>query len=119
VGLLILGGFLIQFAVQGAWGIIPAHISELSPDAVRGFLPGFSYQMGALISAFLPWIQDRFKPAGEHGYGSIMAVSALIVFCVAILVVASGREKHGIRFGGDGTTGGSGSRADSATASVR
>ena len=47
VAVLWAGGFLIQFMVQGAWGVIPAHITELSPDSVRGFLPGFAYQCGA------------------------------------------------------------------------
>jgi SHS family lactate transporter-like MFS transporter len=96
---LIIGGFLIQFGVQGAWGIIPAHISELSPDSVRGFLPGFAYQVGALISAPLMLIQEHFKPKGNHGYGSVLAVSALIIFVTAITVVAFGHEKRGIRFG--------------------
>src|SRR4029079_15444415 len=39
--LLAVGGFMIQFMVQGAWGVVPAHLMELSPDSVRGFLPGF------------------------------------------------------------------------------
>ena len=71
--LLVLGAFLIQFMVQGAWGIIPAHLSELSPDSVRGFMPGFSYQCGVLVagsgekcisSLFLPrvWVtQARWR----------------------------------------------------------
>jgi len=48
VGLLTAGAFLMQFMVQGAWGVVPAHLSELAPDAVRGFLPGFGYQVGVL-----------------------------------------------------------------------
>ena len=55
--LLVAGAFLMQFMVQGAWGVIPAHLSELSPDSVRGFLPGFSYQCGVLISASIVPIQ--------------------------------------------------------------
>src|SRR5258705_22790 len=47
--LLVLGAFLLQFFVQGAWGVIPAHLSELSPDSVRGFLPGFGYQCGVFF----------------------------------------------------------------------
>ena len=43
--LLVIGAFLMQFMVQGAWGVVPAHITELSPDSVRGFLPGFAYQL--------------------------------------------------------------------------
>ena len=58
------GGFLIQFMVQGAWGVIPAHLSELSPDAVRGFLPGFAYQCGALIAGTGPYIQSAVRAAG-------------------------------------------------------
>ena len=50
LGLLVAGAFLMQFMVQGAWGVIPAHITELSPDSVRGFLPGFAYQCGVLIA---------------------------------------------------------------------
>src|SRR5215831_2211673 len=49
--LMYIGGFLMQFMVQGAWGVIPAHLAELSPDAVRGFLPGFAYQCGVLLSS--------------------------------------------------------------------
>src|ERR1700738_4723953 len=47
---LALGGFLMQFMVQGAWGVIPAHLNELSPPAVRGTLPGFAYQVGNFFS---------------------------------------------------------------------
>ncbi len=50
VPMLALGGFLMQFMVQGAWGVIPAHLNELSPAAVRGTLPGFAYQLGNLLS---------------------------------------------------------------------
>jgi SHS family lactate transporter-like MFS transporter len=96
---LVIGGFLIQFGVQGAWGIIPAHIAELSPDSVRGFLPGFAYQMGALCSAFLPWIQDSLRPNTGHGYGKVLALFAVGVFVVAIVIIALGKEKPGIRFG--------------------
>src|SRR5439155_9418159 len=48
---LVIGAFAMQFMVQGAWGVIPAHITELSPDSVRGFMPGFAYQCGVLIAS--------------------------------------------------------------------
>jgi SHS family lactate transporter-like MFS transporter len=96
---LVIGGFLIQFGVQGAWGIIPAHISELSPDSVRGFLPGFTYQLGAVLSSALPWIQDEFKPMSGRGYGQILVITALGVFILAILVISLGREMKGVVFG--------------------
>lgn len=49
--LLALGAFLMQFAVQGAWGVIPAHLNELSPDEIRGTFPGFTYQLGNLLAS--------------------------------------------------------------------
>ena len=54
------------FAVQGAWGVIPAHLTEMSPDAIRGFYPGVTYQLGNLIAAFNLPIQERLAEA--HGY---------------------------------------------------
>ena len=58
--LLVLGAFLIQFMVQGAWGVIPAHLSELSPDSVRGFMPGFAYQCGVLVASSVVYIEAVF-----------------------------------------------------------
>ena len=63
--LLVLGAFLIQFMVQGAWGIIPAHLSELSPDSVRGFMPGFSYQCGVLVASSVVYIEAVFAKTHE------------------------------------------------------
>jgi SHS family lactate transporter-like MFS transporter len=95
--LLVLGAFLMQFAIQGAWGVIPAHLSELSPDAVRGFLPGFAYQCGVLLGGSVAYIEAVFA---EHtSYANAMAGTAVTAFVVAALVVALGPEKHGARFG--------------------
>jgi SHS family lactate transporter-like MFS transporter len=97
VGLLILGAFLIQFMVQGAWGIVPAHLSELSPDSVRGFLPGFAYQCGVLLAGSVAYIEATMA---EHtSYANAMALTALVVFILAAVVVALGRERKGIEFG--------------------
>ena len=87
----------MQFMVQGAWGIIPAHINELAPDQVRGFLPGFSYQCGNLIAASIAWAQASL--AEEYSYSHVMAISAAVIFCGAILITALGRERRGIVFG--------------------
>jgi len=95
------GGFLIQFMVQGAWGIIPAHISELSPDSVRGFLPGFAYQCGVLIAGTAPWIQTTLAERAGGSYAKVMAVTAFTVFSLAALVTALGRERRGHAFGSD------------------
>jgi SHS family lactate transporter-like MFS transporter len=92
-----LGAFLMQFMVQGAWGVIPAHINELSPDQVRGFLPGFSYQCGNLIAAPISTVQAVL--AEYYDYSHVMASSAAIVFVGAILVTAVGPENRGQAFG--------------------
>jgi len=94
---LILGAFLIQFMVQGAWGVIPAHITELSPDSVRGFLPGFSYQCGALIAGLIPFVQTIL--AKQISYTRTMALTACAVFIYTIIVILSGSEKRGQEFG--------------------
>src|SRR5437773_3906023 len=96
--LLIAGAFLIQFMVQGAWGIIPAHLSELSPDSVRGFLPGFAYQCGVLLAGSVAYIEAVF--AERMRYPKAMALTAVTVFAGAIIITAVGREKRGIHFGG-------------------
>ena len=95
--LLIVGAFLMQFMVQGAWGIIPAHITELSPDSVRGFLPGFAYQCGVLIAGSVAYIEALF--AERMSYAMAMAATATTVFAGAGLIAALGREKQGIVFG--------------------
>ena len=97
LGLIVAGAFLMQFMVQGAWGIIPAHISELSPDQVRGFLPGFSYQCGNLIAASIAWAQAAL--AERFPYPHVMAASAAGIFALAIVATALGRERRGIVFG--------------------
>jgi SHS family lactate transporter-like MFS transporter len=97
VGLLVTGAFLIQFMVQGAWGIIPAHLSELSPDSVRGFLPGFAYQCGVLLAGFVAPLEAIF--ARHTSYSNAMAATAFVVFVLAAVVAALGREQTGIQFG--------------------
>ena len=95
--LLITGAFLMQFMVQGAWGVIPAHLSELSPDSVRGFLPGFAYQCGVLLSGSIALIQATFA---EHmSYSTTMAMTAGIVFVGGSIVAAMGRENRAHVFG--------------------
>ena len=95
--LLVAGAFLMQFMVQGAWGVIPAHITELSPDSVRGFLPGFAYQCGVLIAGTVAYIEAVF--ASRTTYARAMALVALVVFAVAAIVAGAGRERRGITFG--------------------
>jgi len=94
---LTLGAFLMQFMVQGAWGVIPAHISELSPDPVRGFLPGFAYQCGVLLAGSVAYIEALF--AKHLNYATAMAATALVVFALGVIVIGLGRERRGAQFG--------------------
>ena len=96
-GLLVLGAFLVQFMVQGAWGVIPAHLSELSPDSVRGFLPGFAYQCGVLVASSVVYIEAVF--ARTMSYATAMALTAVTVFALAAIVAGAGKERKGHVFG--------------------
>ena len=95
--MVVAGAFLMQFMVQGAWGVIPAHLSELAPDSVRGFLPGFAYQCGVLISGSIVYIQAFL--AESMSYASTMAATAAVVFIGGAIIAAMGREYHARQFG--------------------
>lgn len=95
--LLVLGSFLMQFMVQGAWGVIPAHITELSPGSVRGFLPGFAYQCGVLLAGSVGYLEALF--AKNLDYATAMALTAVVVFITGVIVIALGSERRGARFG--------------------
>jgi MFS transporter, SHS family, lactate transporter len=95
--LLALGGFLMQFMVQGAWGVIPAHLNELSPASVRGTLPGFAYQLGNLLSSRNAVIQARLVETRFGGrYPPVLAGTVLIIAFLVAIVTAAGRERHGM-----------------------
>jgi SHS family lactate transporter-like MFS transporter len=95
--LLVLGGFTMQFMVQGAWGVIPAHINELAPDSVRGFLPGFAYQCGVAVAGTVAYIEAVF--ADHMTYATAMALTAVTVFTLGAIAAWAGRERHGVAFG--------------------
>jgi len=95
--LLVAGAFVMQFMVQGAWGVIPAHITELSPDSVRGFLPGFAYQCGVLVASLVVYVEALF--AAHASYSVSMALTAVTVFAFAAGMAAVGRERRGAEFG--------------------
>ncbi|HJT45261.1 MAG TPA: MFS transporter [Chthoniobacterales bacterium] len=101
--LLIMGGFLIQFMVQGAWGVVPVHLNELSPAAFRGTFPGLAYQLGNLAAAYAAqqqaWLAEHFRlPNGEPNYALTMALVTAAVFVAIIFLAAIGREEHGKEF---------------------
>ena len=95
--LLVAGAFAMQFMVQGAWGVIPAHITELSPDSMRGFLPGFAYQCGVLVASSVVYVEALF--AAHVSYATSMALTAVTVFAFAAGMAALGRERRGVTFG--------------------
>jgi SHS family lactate transporter-like MFS transporter len=101
--LLVAGGFLIQFMVQGAWGVVPVHLNELSPGEFRGTFPGLAYQLGNFAAAYAAqqqaWLADRFRDAnGNPNYALTMALVECFVFLAIILLAAIGPEKHGREF---------------------
>jgi SHS family lactate transporter-like MFS transporter len=94
--LIVIGVFLMQFFVQGAWGVIPAHINELSPGHLRGFFPGFAYQLGVLVAASITYLESLL---GEHfSYAQSMGVLAAMVMLGGLIVIFAGPEAHGVTF---------------------
>jgi len=97
VPLLALGGFLMQFMIQGAWGVIPAHLNELSPPAVRGTFPGFAYQLGNLLSSRNVVIQAKLAEQRYGGmFAPVLAWTVLIIALLVAIVTGSGRERRGV-----------------------
>ena len=100
LAVLVAGAFLRQAFVQGAWGVIPAHITELSPDSVRGFLPGFAYQCGAALAGAIPYLEARL--AERVNYAWAMALIAATVCALGVGITALGLERRGVAFGRGG-----------------
>src|ERR1700747_2710564 len=101
--LLVIGGFAMQFMVQGAWGIVPVHLNELSPSAVRGTFPGFAYQLGNLFAANTAVVEaqlaNHFRDASGHpDYAKALALFAFVIFLILLLLAAIGPEKRGKEF---------------------
>jgi SHS family lactate transporter-like MFS transporter len=101
--LLVLGGFAMQFMVQGAWGIVPVHLNELSPADVRSTFPGFAYQLGNLLAANTAVVEAKlavhFRDAAGHpDYAKALALFAFVIFIALIVIVMIGREERGKEF---------------------
>jgi SHS family lactate transporter-like MFS transporter len=94
---LCLGSFLMQICVQGAWGVIPAHLTEMSPDAIRGFYPGVTYQLGNVFAAFNLPIQEHL--ASTHSYSFALAVTVVPVLIAVAVITLVGKEAKGAEFG--------------------
>lgn len=99
LALIAVGAFLMQICVQGAWGVIPVHLNELSPDEVRGTFPGFAYQLGNLLASANATLQAGF--AQDHGGNyalALMTVATLAAIGIALLTLV-GPEAYGVEFG--------------------
>jgi SHS family lactate transporter-like MFS transporter len=93
------GAFLMQVMVQGAWGVIPVHLNELSPDDARGTFPGFVYQIGNLIASVNATLQAGIAVHFGNNYALALAVVAGVVAVVIAILTALGTEAKGIKFG--------------------
>jgi SHS family lactate transporter-like MFS transporter len=96
--MLAIGAFLMQFTVQGAWGIVPVHLNELSPDTARGTFPGFVYQLGNLLASVNATLQAMIASHYGGDYGFALAIVAGTVAIVIAVLTAMGTEARGIDF---------------------
>ena len=94
--ILAFGAFFMQVGVQGAWGVIPAHLNELAPDAARGLLPGLAYQLGILMAS--PTNNVEYALRDHFGYGWAMAGFEITAMVVVAVLIALGRERHAKNF---------------------
>jgi SHS family lactate transporter-like MFS transporter len=96
IGMLAVASFVMQLGVQGAWGIVPAHLNELSPDSVRGLVPGLAYQLGILFASPTSNIEHWL----QHHYGYRWALAGFELFVIVTLAAATllGKERKGRAF---------------------
>jgi MFS transporter, SHS family, lactate transporter len=96
-----LGAFLMQFMVQGAWGVIPAHLNELSPGAIRGTFPGVVYQLGNFLASYNATLQTAIGSRYNHNYSWALGGVAGVVAVVIALLVGFGVENRDLEMGAD------------------
>jgi len=94
--LIILSAFLIQMGVQGAWGVIPVHLNELSADAARGLMPGLAYQIGILLAS--PTNSMQYALRDRFGYQCALAGFEVVTVVVLTVLLWRGREDHSRSF---------------------
>lgn len=90
-----LGAFLMQVCVQGAWGVIPAHLNEISPPEIRGTFPGVVYQLGNLLASANATIQSVIADRMGHNYSYALAgVAGVVAVAIALLIGFGGEARH-------------------------
>jgi MFS transporter, SHS family, lactate transporter len=106
IAMLAVGGFLMQFMVQGAWGVIPAHLNELSPPAVRGTFPGLAYQLGNFFSSRNAVLQARLVEQRFGGsFPPVLSWTVVMVASLVAVVTLSGKERRGVDLSSTGVRG--------------
>jgi SHS family lactate transporter-like MFS transporter len=95
---LTLGAILMQFCVQGAWGVIPAHLAELAPNALRSTFTGFAYQVGNLIASVNAPLQTRLAERNGNDFALALSSVIVVVLLAVALVTALGREAPSVEF---------------------
>ena len=98
VVLLAVGAFFMQFMVQGAWGVVPVHLNELSPGSARGTFPGVVYQLGNLLASVNATLQAAIAAHLGGNYGIALAAVAGTVAVVIAVLTMLGEEAKGIDF---------------------
>jgi SHS family lactate transporter-like MFS transporter len=97
--MLAIGAFLMQFFVQGAWGVIPAHLNELSPPDARGTFPGTVYQLGNFIASYNAVLQTGLAARSGENYSFALASVAIAAAVAIVVLTLMGREARDIKLG--------------------
>ncbi len=98
---LAVGAFLMQVCVQGAWGVIPAHLNELSPPQLRATFPGFVYQLGNFLASSNATLQAAVGARMNHNYSWALASVAGTAAVLIALLVGFGVEARGVHMQGE------------------
>jgi SHS family lactate transporter-like MFS transporter len=103
-----IGAFLVQMMVQGAFGMVPVHLNELSPEGARGTFPGFTYQLGNLLASRNQYFQARFAQSHGNNFGLAITIVTAGAALVLALVTWRGPERKGVAFAGQTEASGAG-----------
>jgi MFS transporter, SHS family, lactate transporter len=96
LAVLVIGAFLMQMGVQGAWGVIPVHLNEMSADATRGLMPGLTYQLGILFAS--PTNNIEYALRDRVGYQWAIAGFEVVTIVTLAILLLFGTERHGRSF---------------------
>ena len=97
LALMVVAAFVMQFMVQGAWGVIPVHLTELAPNELRGFFPGFAYQLGVLLASSITYVEAVLA---EHlTYAQSLGILASLSLLIGVPIIVLGPEARGVAFG--------------------